>query len=111
EGSLKIVDRVKSIFKLAQGEYIAPEKIEMAYQTCKLISQIFVDGNSQKNYPVAIVVPDFTELRSALSNSKVLQHHKKLLDSELCRNETVNKFVLEKMNTIATLKLLKGFEK
>ncbi|CAH8665577.1 unnamed protein product [Schistosoma curassoni] len=111
EGSLKIVDRVKSIFKLSQGEYIAPEKIEMAYQTCKLISQIFVDGNSQKNYPVAIVVPDFTELRSALSNSKVLQHHKKLLDSELCRNETVNKFVLEKMNTIATLKLLKGFEK
>ncbi|CAH8666024.1 unnamed protein product [Schistosoma margrebowiei] len=111
EGSLKIVDRVKSIFKLAQGEYIAPEKIEMAYQTCKLISQIFVDGNSQKNYPVAIVVPDFTELRSALSNSKVLQHHKKLLDSELCRNETVNKFVLEKMNGVATLKLLKGFEK
>ncbi|CAH8641225.1 unnamed protein product [Schistosoma mattheei] len=111
EGSLKIVDRVKSIFKLSQGEYIAPEKIEMAYQTCKLISQIFVDGNSQKNYPVAIVVPDFTELRSALSNSKVLQHHKKLLDSELCRNETVNKFVLEKMNAIATLKLLKGFEK
>ncbi|CAH8676677.1 unnamed protein product [Schistosoma haematobium] len=111
EGSLKIVDRVKSIFKLAQGEYIAPEKIEMAYQTCKLTSQVFVDGNSQKNYPVAIVVPDFTELRSALSNSKVLQHHKKLLDSELCRNETVNKFVLEEMNTIATLKLLKGFEK
>ncbi|CAH8668521.1 unnamed protein product [Schistosoma bovis] len=111
EGSLKIVDRVKSIFKLAQGEYIAPEKIEMAYQTCKLTSQVFVDGNSQKNYPVAIVVPDFTELRSALSNSKVLQHHKKLLDSELCRNETVNKFVLEEMNAIATLKLLKGFEK
>ncbi|CAH8666134.1 unnamed protein product [Schistosoma margrebowiei] len=111
EGSLKIVDRVKSIFKLAQGEYIAPEKIEMAYQTCKLTSQVFVDGNSQKNYPVAIVVPDFTELRSALSNSKVLQHHKTLLDSELCRNETVNKFVLEEMNAIATLKLLKGFEK
>lgn len=105
------MDRVKSIFKLAQGEYIAPEKIEMAYQCCKLISQIFVDGNSQKNYPVAIVVPDFTELRSALRNGKVLQHHKKLLDSELCRNETVNKFVLEKMNVVATQKLLKGFEK
>jgi len=57
-GTVKVIDRSKNIFKLSQGEYIAPEKLENIFVLSNYIAQSMVYGDSLKNCCVAIVVAD-----------------------------------------------------
>lgn len=57
-GSVKIIDRVKNIFKLQQGEYVAPEKVENVYLKVKGVTEIFVYGDSMQAFCISIMVPD-----------------------------------------------------
>jgi long-subunit acyl-CoA synthetase (AMP-forming) len=55
-----VVDRKKSVFKLSQGEFVAPQKLEHIFETSPLISQCFVTAMIDKDFPVAVVVVDCT---------------------------------------------------
>lgn len=53
--SLKIIDRNKNIFKLSQGEYITPIKLEELYKQNPFVEDIFIYGESTKSFIIAIV--------------------------------------------------------
>jgi fatty acid CoA ligase FadD9 len=55
--SIKIIDRKKAIFKLAQGEYVAPSRLENIYMKSPFIEQIFIHGDMLQSYLLAIILP------------------------------------------------------
>ena len=69
--AFKIIDRVKNMFKLQQGEYIAPEKIENKLAKCKYIEQIFIYGDSLQSYLVGILVPKYKDVIDFLKNKGI----------------------------------------
>ncbi|KAJ3317208.1 Long chain acyl-CoA synthetase 7 peroxisomal [Blyttiomyces sp. JEL0837] len=91
QGRLKIVDRVKNIFKLAQGEYIAPEKIEVVYQKHELVAQAFVYGDSLQATLVGIIVPDEDQIKLWAREKGFGEKSV----AELCRDEAVKKAFLK----------------
>ena len=66
---LKIVDRVKEIFKLSQGEYIIPAKLESVYSKSIYVSQIMIYGNPTKNKIIGIIIPDKKKCAEELNMS------------------------------------------
>ncbi|XP_038677468.1 long-chain-fatty-acid--CoA ligase 5 isoform X2 [Scyliorhinus canicula] len=104
-GTLKIIDRKKNIFKLAQGEYIAPERIENIYIRSAPVAQIFVHGDSLKSHLIAIVVPD-PEVLPEFTASKGFEGSYQAQ----CKNPEVKKVILEDMVKLGKEAGLKSFE-
>jgi long-chain acyl-CoA synthetase len=54
-GRFKVIDRVKNVLKLAQGEYISPERIENVYlANHSVLAQGYVHGDSIQSFLVSI---------------------------------------------------------
>eukprot|EP00771_Trimastix_marina_P003964 gnl/Trimastix_PCT/687.p1 GENE.gnl/Trimastix_PCT/687~~gnl/Trimastix_PCT/687.p1 ORF type:complete len:614 (+),score=148.89 gnl/Trimastix_PCT/687:342-2183(+) len=60
--TLKIIDRVKNVFKLSRGEFICAERIESVYKESEYVSQIMVHGERTAPSIIAVVVPEFGRL-------------------------------------------------
>uniref|UniRef100_A0A8C4UL10 Long-chain-fatty-acid--CoA ligase n=1 Tax=Falco tinnunculus TaxID=100819 RepID=A0A8C4UL10_FALTI len=104
-GTLKIIDRKKNIFKLAQGEYIAPEKIENVYIRSAPVAQVFVHGESLRSFLIGIVVPDPETLPEFAAKLGVKGSYE-----DVCKNPAVKKAILEDMVRLGKEAGLKSFE-
>ena len=104
--ALKIIDRKSHIFKLSQGEFISPEKIEMVLNKCPLISQSFVYGHPLKSQLVAIIVPNQDLVNSWAKKSRMYGSF-----LELCKMTSLKEEIFKLITELNSAADLKGFEK
>jgi len=101
---IKIIDRVKEIFKLSQGEYIIPAKLESIYSKSSFIQQIMIYGNPSMNNIIAIICPEPKHCAEALD----------ITEEELVKNEEnleLKNLILKDLLKLAIESNLNGLEK
>ena len=101
---LKIVDRVKEIFKLSQGEYIIPAKLESVYTKSIYVQQLMIYGNPTKNNIIAIVIPDKKKCAEALN----ISIDDLVKDTE---NKKLHELIINDFNKLAVDAEFNGLEK
>ncbi|MGH0132210.1 UNVERIFIED_CONTAM: hypothetical protein FKN15_048937 [Acipenser sinensis] len=104
-GTLRIIDRKNHIFKLAQGEYIAPEKIENIYIRSEPVAQVYVHGHSLQSCLVGIVVPD-PEVMPPWARKKGFKGQY----GELCKDKDLKKAIMEDLVRLGKANGLHSFE-
>lgn len=105
DGSLKIIDRKKNIFKLSQGEYVAVENLENIYGLLSDIDSIWIYGNSFESCLVAVVTPNEAALKRWAEENNVAGDI-----AAICENPRAKEYILGELSKIGKEKKLKGFE-
>lgn len=96
--------------KLAQGEYVALEKIENLFSSAPNVAQIYVHGDGLQSYLIAVLVPDpiqFAALASSLTGKKISPEDISDLEAA-CKDERVIMNILATLTKIGQKQGLKG---
>lgn len=111
--ALRIIDRVKCLFKLSQGEYVSPERIENVLKESKYVSQIFIHGECLYSFVIAIVYPNKEKCTEYIKNSDPNNKGKEFNNidiNELCHNQLLIDEIIKDCSLLGKKNDLKGFE-
>lgn len=88
DGWLKVTGRLKEQYKLENGKYVVPTPIEEAIGMSRFISQVVLFG-ANKPHNVALLVPDWTAIRSELN----LSDPNEVTDEDLANDKRVKSLI------------------
>eukprot|EP01094_Clydonella_sp_ATCC50884_P021250 TRINITY_DN4640_c0_g1_i5.p1 TRINITY_DN4640_c0_g1~~TRINITY_DN4640_c0_g1_i5.p1 ORF type:complete len:1127 (-),score=174.11 TRINITY_DN4640_c0_g1_i5:165-3545(-) len=68
-GAIRIIDRKKNLFKLAQGHFISPEKLETIFIGSPLVEQAFIPCDTLASSICAVLVVNLDAIKEQLKTS------------------------------------------
>lgn len=89
DGHFYVTDRIKDLFKLSNGKYVAPLQVESLLKQSPLVAQPVVVGSGRKQVG-ALIVPDWDALKETLADEGIAVEGSR---DELCENPHVIKRV------------------
>ncbi|MEG2946486.1 MAG: long-chain fatty acid--CoA ligase [Bacteroidales bacterium] len=84
DGSLRMTERIKDLFKTVNGKYIAPQALETRIGEDRFVEQIAVIGD-QRKYVTALIIPAYEALKEYAAQKQIA--YKNLED--LLRNQKI----------------------
>ena len=97
DGYLSITDRKKDMFKTSGGKYIVPSPIENHLKSSQLIETAVVVAE-QRNFPSALIVPEFAALLSWAESEGIACSS----NEELCANPGVRDRVMAEIEQLCS---------
>lgn len=96
--------------KLAQGEYVALEKIENVYSSAPFIAQLYVHGDGLQSFLIAVIIPDPVQLAAIASSviGNAVSAEDVAALSAACKDERVVTHVQGLLTNIGKQSGLKG---
>ena len=86
---------IKDLFKTSNGKYIAPQMLESKFCVDRYIDQIVIIADQHK-FVSALVIPEY-KLLEELAKKRGIAFSSR---EELCNNEQIVQFVMDRIETI-----------
>ncbi|KAF2182710.1 long-chain-fatty-acid-CoA ligase/ protein binding protein [Zopfia rhizophila CBS 207.26] len=113
-GRFKVIDRRKNVLKLAQGEYISPERIENVYlANCGWIATAYVHGDSHQSFLVGIfgIAPEaFAAFAGKVLGEKIDPTDLKKLE-QVAQNKKVEKAAIKELDKVGKKNKFNTYER
>ena len=95
DGELFLTDRIKDLFKTSNGKYIAPQMIETKLVVDRYVDQCVLIADQHK-FVSALIIPNYEVLEQWARDHKIEFKDR----ADLCQNAEVNRFVLDRIETM-----------
>ena len=90
-----LTERIKDLYKTANGKYVAPQQIEIRLAEDKFIDTAAVIGDRRK-YVTALIIPDYEALKNYAAEKNIPYNDL----TELCSNPTIYRMIEERINSL-----------